>query len=697
MPVPSTADQFFEVLSQSSLLEPQQLQRWRQAHAALDTPGAVADALLCDRLLTRFQAEHLLRGKWRNFIVSGKYKILGPLGSGGMGYVYLCEHQVMRRRVAVKVLPARRSQDPAALERFRREARAVGQLDHPNIVGGHDIDQDGKVHFLVMEYVDGNTFSSIVKTHGPLDPLRAAHYIRQAALGLQHAHQAGLVHRDIKPSNLLLDRSGTVKILDLGLARFFHDHADDLSMRHDESPVGTSDFMAPEQAVNSHHVDIRADIYSLGATFYYLLAGHGPFREGTALQKLAYHQFQQPTPIRTLRPEVPEGLAAVIERMMAKEPAERYQTPAAVAQALVPWTQTPIPPPPAEEMPELVPAAGQARDLAIPTGLPSSLYQLEAPAPSGQETSSGALAPTTPLGRPRPWRRWASAGPDRRPLLLGGAAVLLVAAGVIGFALYRPSGPKELPPAPSAPEPELPPVPTASARMKLLIPAYFYPAGDSLQHWNRLIESPLARDTVAIVNPDSGPGKAADTSYTKVLERARRQGVTVIGYVSTRYAARPLLDVKSDVDRWVRFYPDIQGVFFDEQASAADQILYYAALYDYVRKERGLTLVIASPGTTCAEEYLARPAADMVCVVEAAKDAGAYRRPAWAGHYAESRFAGLICQIDTPAQMKQCLNQMRSNQIGYCYITDARQPNPWDRLPSYWDAEIVALQQTMSQ
>jgi serine/threonine protein kinase len=129
-----------------------------------------------------------------------------------MGYVYLCEHQVMRRRVAVKVLPARRSQDPAALERFRREARAVAQLNHTNIVGGHDIDRDGDVHFLVMEYVDGNTFTSIVKTRGPLNPIRAAHYMRQAALGLQHAHEAGLVHRDVKPSNLLLERSGTVKI-----------------------------------------------------------------------------------------------------------------------------------------------------------------------------------------------------------------------------------------------------------------------------------------------------------------------------------------------------------------------------------------------------------------------------------------------------------------------------------------------------
>src|SRR5262249_50322763 len=174
------------------------------------------------------------------------------------------------------------------------------------IVVGDALDRDGKLHFLVMEYIDGSTLYAVVKRCGPVDPLRAAHYVRQAALGLQHAHEAGLVHRDIKPSNLLLDRSGAVKILDLGLARFFHDQSDDLSRRHAESPVGTMDYMAPEQARDSHVVDIRADIYSLGATFYFLLAGHGPFGGVTPLQKLLCHQLERPRPLRELRPEVPE-------------------------------------------------------------------------------------------------------------------------------------------------------------------------------------------------------------------------------------------------------------------------------------------------------------------------------------------------------------------------------------------------------
>src|SRR5262249_7237584 len=202
----------------------------------------------------------------------------------------LCEHKSMRRRVALKVLPASQAQDPALVDRFFREARAVAALDHPNLVRAHDFDHDGKLHFIVMEYVDGNSLQNIVATHGPLDVTRAAHYIRQVALGLHQAHQAGLVHRDIKPGNLLLDRGGIVKILDLGLARFFHDKADKLTQQYDEGSIlGTADYLAPEQAVDSHEVDIRADLYSLGATFYFLLTGAPPFGEGTISQKLIWH------------------------------------------------------------------------------------------------------------------------------------------------------------------------------------------------------------------------------------------------------------------------------------------------------------------------------------------------------------------------------------------------------------------------
>ena len=197
--------------------------------------------------------------------------------------------------------PWTRPRHPEVVERFEREARAVAALDHPNIVKVHDVDKEDKngkaLHYLVMEYAEGTTLQDIVRKKGPMDVLRAAHYVCQAALGLQHAHEAGLVHRDVKPGNILLDRSGTIKILDLGLARFFHDQGDNLTREHDANAIlGTADYLAPEQAIDSHLVDNRADVYSLGMTFYYLLAGTAPFAHGTLNQKLIWHQLRQPRP-----------------------------------------------------------------------------------------------------------------------------------------------------------------------------------------------------------------------------------------------------------------------------------------------------------------------------------------------------------------------------------------------------------------
>jgi serine/threonine protein kinase len=355
MPEPATIEAFLDLGYKSGLLDPGLAAEYRQRlpadQGSEHGPRDLAEALVRDGLLTPFQAESLLAGKWRGFIISGKYRLLQRLGSGGMGSVYLCEHLHMRRRVAIKVLPLSQSQDTFSLDLFYKEARAVAALDDPNIVRAHDMDHEGNLHFIVLEYVDGTNLHDIVRRHGPLSIARAAHYIRQAAHGLQHAHEAGLVHRDIKPGNLLLDRNGVIKILDLGLARFFHEPEDNLSHDHERGNVlGTADFLAPEQ-VHDSRVDIRADIYSLGGTFYFLLSGRSPFQEGTAAQKLMWHQTRRPKPIRALRPEVPEEMSRIVDKMLAKDPKERYQTPAEVALALAPWTQTPIPPPPEEEMP----------------------------------------------------------------------------------------------------------------------------------------------------------------------------------------------------------------------------------------------------------------------------------------------------------------------------------------------------------
>jgi serine/threonine protein kinase len=363
MPAPKSVAEFLTLVKESGLLPSDRVDSFiEQARSQFDLPKdpvILAKLMIRDGLLTKFQAQQLLMGRHRNFNIAGKYRVLERLGTGGMASVFLCEHLVMRRHVALKILPVAMASDPEIVGRFHRESRAVAQLKHPNIVGAHDVDVFGKVHFLVTEYVDGGDLEVIVRKNGPLDPLQAAHYIKQAAAGLQHAHEAGMVHRDIKPGNLLLDRNGTVKLLDLGLALIFKDGVEDgLSQGGDgKRMLGTLDYLAPEQAVDSHGVDIRADIYSLGATFYFLLAGRAVFEGASVAQKLAWHQFLNPEPIESMRSDVPAELLAIIDVMMAKELEDRYQTPAEVVEALAPWTEEAIDPPSPSIFPAISPAA----------------------------------------------------------------------------------------------------------------------------------------------------------------------------------------------------------------------------------------------------------------------------------------------------------------------------------------------------
>jgi eukaryotic-like serine/threonine-protein kinase len=285
--------------------------------------------------MTRWQLDQLLKGKYRGFRL-GKYTLKGHLGTGGMSSVYLSEHPIMRRPVAIKVLPKARVSKSSYLERFELEARAVAALDHPNIVRAYDIDNEGDTHYIVMEYVEGRDFQRMVEQDGPLGYERAADYVAQAAVGLQHAHEAGVVHRDIKPANCLVDKTGTVKVLDMGLAKFAADETS-LSAIHKDSVVGTADYLAPEQAVNSSRVDARADVYGLGGTLYFLLTGHPPFPQGTMTERLLKHQKEEPASIFQDRPDAPPALVDICRRMMVKRPAERIQTAAEVATELRHW------------------------------------------------------------------------------------------------------------------------------------------------------------------------------------------------------------------------------------------------------------------------------------------------------------------------------------------------------------------------
>jgi serine/threonine protein kinase len=399
MPAPANAEELLDLIQKSGIVDEAKLRAYAQklseSTGLPKDPAKLASHLVRDAVLTYFQAEQLLQGKYKRFSI-GKYKVLEKLGAGGMAQVFLCEHKLMRRRVAIKVLPTAKAEDPASLDRFYREAKAIAAVDHPNIVRAYDIDQDENLHFLVMEYVDGTNLQDLVKKFGPLDITRSCHYIYGAAIGLQHAFEFGLIHRDIKPGNILIDRSGVVKILDMGLARFFHDEDDVLTKKYDENVLGTADYLAPEQALDSHTVDIRADIYSLGATFYYLLTASALFPEGSVAQKLIWHQSRLPRPIRSLRPEVPEEIVAIVDRMMAKEPARRYQTPAELLASLAPWVTTPIPPPAERELPQVSPAAGGTGTVGVNRASVNRNGPVTADAPTVVASSPGST-PTQPI------------------------------------------------------------------------------------------------------------------------------------------------------------------------------------------------------------------------------------------------------------------------------------------------------------
>jgi WD40 repeat protein len=270
-----------------------------------------------------------------------RYRVLRPLGAGGMGVVYQAEHRVMQRLVAVKVINRAYTGNAVALDRFRGEVRNAARLCHPNIVVTHDAEDAGETQFLVMEYVDGTDLGRLIREGGPRPVDRACDYVRQAALGLQYAFEQGMVHRDLKPHNLMLTPDGRVKILDFGLARFASESASAAGVTGTGMVLGTVDYIAPEQADSARQADIRSDIYSLGCTLYHLLAGQPPFPTGTPIQKMMAHVQKKPQPLTELRPDLPEGFMPVLERMMAKNPKRRYQTPAEVAVALEPFTFAP--------------------------------------------------------------------------------------------------------------------------------------------------------------------------------------------------------------------------------------------------------------------------------------------------------------------------------------------------------------------
>jgi serine/threonine protein kinase len=419
---------FVAFLRDKQLLTPTQGAELPQLQSQFPDVRGLARELVQRHWLTPYQANQLLQGNGADLVL-GPYRFLERLGEGGMGQVFKARHVRMNRMVALKVIHKDFLGGHKAVERFTREARAAAQLSHPNIVLVHDADEVLDRHFLAMEHVEGMDLGKLVKQSGPLPVGQACEFARQATLGLQHTHERGIVHRDIKPSNLIVTPAASgaapvVKILDFGLARFESETegANKTRLTKIGQIMGTVDFIAPEQADNPRKADIRADIYSLGCTLFYLLTGQIPFPGGDMITKIAARLGEQPPSPRAYRPDIPPALESVMAKMMARHPGQRYQTPAEVAAALEPFAGV--------GAQGLTAARRPAKGMAEP------------PPDATEETDSSEAAAVQQIIRTAPRKQPVSLG-RYWPWLAGGAAAVIVAVVVV-LVVRNGSRPKTL-------------------------------------------------------------------------------------------------------------------------------------------------------------------------------------------------------------------------------------------------------------
>ena len=343
MTIQLSSSSFLQMLALSGLLSDEQMKSVEKRFSA-GVGRTTADVsiqeimiwLLKRKLITPWHAEKLIQGRFRGFFL-GDYKLLNSVARGGMSTIYAAKDKLSGEIHAIKVLSLSKTDKASYLLRFQREATITQRLNHPNIVRVFGVfsgtDGQTEVHFMAMELLQGHDLFEIVNADGPLPCRKAVEFIRQAALGLEYAHNAGLVHRDIKPGNLFLSDDQTVRILDLGLAQDF-DSEENLTRDFNERVLGTADYLAPEQAADSHTVDTRADIYSLGCSLYFLLTGQPPFTEGTLVQRLISHQTKIPPAVAEFRSDVPDELIQILLKMMAKNRKDRTSTAGDVVERL---------------------------------------------------------------------------------------------------------------------------------------------------------------------------------------------------------------------------------------------------------------------------------------------------------------------------------------------------------------------------
>jgi len=346
MPPPEVTNDLLGLLEKSRLLSENQVgDAFERLKLPADiAPAELTEALVGSGLLTRFQADRLLEGRHRGFFI-GNYRCDHILGTGGMGWLYLATDNDSGNPVAVKMLPKRLEGDPGMIARFELEAKAGLLLNHPNVVRTFEHRRTegvyGDVYYVVMEVVRGISLEELIVRNGPLPWPAACDVVRQSAAGLQHAHDNGTIHRDVKPANLLVDIDGHVKIADFGLSKIESEADDEFSLQmifgHD--CLGTADYIAPEQTLDSSAVDGRADLYSLGCTFYATLTGKLPFPLKTTKQKLEAQRTRKPRPVGNLVEDLPPEVTAILEKMISKRPETRFQQASDVCRALSPFSK----------------------------------------------------------------------------------------------------------------------------------------------------------------------------------------------------------------------------------------------------------------------------------------------------------------------------------------------------------------------
>ena len=333
--MPSLSD-FLDTLERSKLVDCAKVDAMRAELGERDRNdlAAVIQALVQRRLLTRFQASKILAGKVGPFVL-GKYKIMRQLGRGGMSKVYFARHVETRKGFAIKVLPPHlATAERNALARFRREANVGLRLSHPHVAETIEVGEDNGAHFMVMEYIPGQNLFEMVTQGGPLRVWDAARLFAEVATGMEHIHRLGIVHRDIKPSNVMVTPEGTAKLVDMGLASH-EDEADQLT--RPVTVLGTMDYIAPEQVSGDRRADQRSDIYALGCTLYFALSRHMPFAGGDAMSKIYRHRMEEPEPLEKITKHVPREFAALVRKMMAKDPVDRYQNAGELVHDLTRW------------------------------------------------------------------------------------------------------------------------------------------------------------------------------------------------------------------------------------------------------------------------------------------------------------------------------------------------------------------------